>query len=321
MNKFRRLVSLDSHTLYEVDDARWNALAPFAESVVVEERTDPQAVAAAIGDADCVLTNKTPVTAETIAACPHIKYIGVLATGYNIVDIAAARAAGITVCNVPAYSTASVAQTAITLLLSLIQTPGEYGRKSSAWARCRDFTYRLHEWIELDGKTMGIVGFGNTGRATAAIAAALGMNINVYTSKPQEALPQGYVKVGLDEIFAGSDVVSLHCPLTADNARMVNARTLGLMRPTALLLNTARGGLVDEAALAQALNSGAIAGAGLDVLAKEPPLPDNPLLKARNCLITPHIAWSSKEARKRLFEVTLHNLQAYLAGTSQNIVN
>lgn len=322
MKKFRKLVSLDSATLYPSGDARWAELGAVAARYAVEARTAPAAVAAAIGDSDAVLTNKTPITAATIALCPNLKYIGVLATGYNIVDTAAAAAAGITVCNVPSYSTASVAQTAIALLLALVETPEEYAaaNREGRWQNCPDFTYRLRPWRELSGKTMGIVGFGNTGRATAGIAAALGMTVKVFTSKAQSDLPAGYVKADMDEIFRTADVLSLHCPLTPATAGLVNAGTLAMMKPTALIINTARGPLVDEAALAAALREGRIAGAGVDVLSTEPPAPSNPLLSAPNCIVTPHIAWSSDEARARLFDITINNLKAYLAGKPANVV-
>lgn len=320
--KFQRLVSLDSDTLYPVKDRTWHILDEVAAKYTVCDRTPARAVALTIGNADAVLTNKTPITARTIAECPGIRYIGVLATGYNIVDTAAATAAGITVCNVPAYSTASVAQTAVSLLLALTQHVEKYGQlnRRGKWCRCEDFTYRTDRWQELAGKTMGIVGFGNTGSATAAIAAAMGMRIAVFTSKSQKQLPQGYCKVSLDELFAESDVVSLHCPLTQQTRNIVNADRLARMKREALLLNTARGPLVDEQALADALNGGIIAGAGLDVLCDEPPMADNPLIKARNCIITPHIAWSSEQARQRLFHTTIANIKAFLKGKPQNTV-
>lgn len=319
---FRRMVSLDSSTLYAVNDPRWAALSSMAADVDIRERTAPDDVIEAVGDADAVLTNKTPVTAASIAACPHIRYIGVLATGYNIVDTEAARHAGITVCNVPAYSTSSVAQTAVSLLLALVQSVEEYAHanRGGRWSHCGDFTYRLRPWHELAGKVMGIIGFGNTGRATAAIAAALGMKILLLTSKPQSVLPHGYSKGTAEQIFRTADVVSLHCPLTPQTRNMINADTLASMKDGALLINTARGSLVDENALADALRSGHLGGAGLDVMCDEPPQADNPLLSAPRCIITPHIAWSSTEARERLFNISVDNLRAYLAGTPINVV-
>lgn len=320
--KFNRLVVTDAHTLYPADSPRWNVLATVAEQYTVLDRTPGADVARVLEGADAVLTNKVPIDGRTMAQVPTLRYIGVLATGYNIVDVAAAHAHGITVCNVPAYSTASVAQTAIALLLSLVQGIQEYAQANAAgrWAASADFSYRLSDWSELAGKSIGIVGFGHTGSATAAIAAALGMKVHVYTSKPQEALPAGYIKTALEDIFRSCDVVSLHCPLTPETANMVNAGTLGMMKPGAILINTARGPLVDEQALAAALRSGALGGAGLDVMCSEPPQADNPLFGAPNCHITPHIAWASTEARQRLMEITLSNIRNFLQGEPHNVV-
>ncbi len=322
MNADRKLVCLDGATLYGAVDQAWEAFAAEGIEIVVYDRTAPGEVAARLAGADYALTNKTPITAATIAACPGLKYIGVLATGYNIVDTAAAAAAGVVVNNVPAYSTSSVAQTAIALLLALTQQVETYGRLDSQgrWSACPDFHYRLTSWHELAGKTFGVVGFGNTGRATAAIAAALGMKVAVATSKDTASLPEGYRKTDVDELFATCDVVSLHCPLTPNTASMVDASRLATMRPGALLINTARGPLVDEHALATALTEGRIAGAGLDVLCQEPPRADNPLLSAPHCIVTPHIAWSSAEARQRLTEEAAENFHAFLRGERRNTV-
>lgn len=321
--KFDRLVVLDAHTLYPAGDRRWDVFADYAASCTFYERTRPEELAERIAGADAVLTNKVALDAGVFADNPSLRYVGVLATGYNIVDTAAAAGAGVTVTNVPAYSTASVAQTAIALLLAAAQHVEVYAHENAMgrWAESLDFSYRLGEWHELAGKTIGIVGFGNTGSATAAIAAALGMKVAVYTSKAQEALPQGYRKVSLDEIFADSDVVSLHCPLTPDTRNMVNAERLASMKPSAILINTARGPLVDEYALAVALSTGIIAAAGLDVMAQEPPVPENPLIDCHNCLITPHIAWASAEARARLMDTTIGNVRAFLDGKPRNVVN
>ena len=302
MNAARKLICLDGATLYGAVDQAWEAFAAEGIEIVVYDRTPPGEVAARLAGADYALTNKTPITAATIAACPGLKYIGVLATGYNIVDTSAAAAAGVAVTNVPAYSTSSVAQTAIALLLALAQQVETYGR------------------LELAGKTFGVVGFGNTGRATAAIAAALGMKVAVATSKDAASLPEGYRKTDVDELFATCDVVSLHCPLTPDTASMVDASRLATMRPGAMLINTARGQLVDEQALAAALTEGRIAGAGLDVLCQEPPQADNPLLSAPHCIVTPHMAWSSAEARQRLTEEAAENFHAFLRGERRNTV-
>ncbi len=322
MNAARKLVCLDGATLYGAVDQAWEAFAAEGIAIVVYDRTPPGEVAARLAGADYALTNKTPITAATIAACPGLKYIGVLATGYNIVDTSAAAAAGVAITNVPAYSTSSVAQTAIALLLALAQQVETYGRLDSQgrWSACPDFHYRLSSWHELAGKTFGVVGFGNTGRATAAIAAALGMKVAVATSKDAASLPEGYRKTDVDELFATCDVVSLHCPLTPDTASMVDAGRLATMRPGAMLINTARGQLVDEQALAAALNESRIAGAGLDVLCQEPPQADNPLLSAPHCIVTPHMAWSSAEARQRLTEEAAENFHAFLRGERRNTV-
>ncbi len=322
MKAARKLVCLDGATLYGAVDQAWEAFAAEGIEIVVYDRTPPGEVAARLADADYALTNKTPITAATIAACPGLKYIGVLATGYNIVDTSAAAAAGVAVTNVPAYSTSSVAQTAIALLLALAQQVETYGRLDSQgrWSACPDFHYRLSSWHELAGKTFGVVGFGNTGRATAAIAAALGMKVAVATSKDAASLPEGYLKTDVDELFATCDVVSLHCPLTPDTASMVDSSRLATMRPGAMLINTARGQLVDEQALAAALTEGRIAGAGLDVLCQEPPQADNPLLSAPHCIVTPHMAWSSAEARQRLTEEAAENFHAFLRGERRNTV-
>lgn len=317
-----KIVCLDAATLYPATDRRWGMFAEYGD-IEVYDRTLPEELAGRIAGADIVLTNKVVINADTIAACPQLKYIGVLATGYNIVDVDAAGKAGIAVCNVPAYSTASVAQTAIALLLAITNRVEHYAcaNRNGRWSECADFTYRDAEWAELAGKTFGVIGFGNTGRATAAIAAALGMKIAVATSKPQSELPEGYVKTDIDRLFKEADVVSLHCPLTAENRGLVDAGRLATMKPTAILINTARGPLVNEKALAKALAEGTIAAAGLDVLCDEPPHAECPLLSEPNCYITPHTAWASTEARKRLFDVALGNVAAFTAGNCTNKVN
>ena len=249
-------------------------------------------------------------------ALPDLKYIGVLATGYNVVDIEAAKARGIVVTNIPAYSTSSVAQMVFAHILNITQRVGHYAEENSKgrWTNNADFCYWDTDLVELDGKKMGIVGFGNIGQATARIAQAFGMEVLLYTSKEQSALPQGMRKVALDELFAESDVISLHCPLTPDTKEMVNAERLKLMKPGAILVNTGRGPLVNEQDLADALNEGRIAAAGLDVLSIEPANADNPLLGAKNCFITPHIAWATKEARTRLMQIAVQNLKSYQEG-------
>ena len=255
-----------------------------------------------------------------MATLPALKYIGVLATGYNIIDVKAARERGIIVTNIPAYSTNSVAQMVFAHILNITQRVGHYAyaNRHGRWANNPDFCYWDTNLIELDGKKMGIIGLGNTGRATARIAASMGMQVCAYTSKPQSELPEGMQKMELDEIFRQCDIVSLHCPLTPDTKDLVNAKRLAAMKPTAILINTGRGPLVNEQDLADALNKGVIAAAGLDVLSSEPPQYTNPLLTAKNCFITPHIAWATKEARIRLMDIAVANLKGFISG---NIVN
>lgn len=317
-----KIVCLDGHTLYPVNDPVWAQFAEIADFEIYDRTSRDQIVGRAAG-AEIVLTNKVPFDADTIKALPALKCICVLATGYNIVDTVAARQVGITVCNIPAYSTRSVAQQVFALILALNNRVEDYAHRvaGGAWASSPDFTFRIAEWSELAGKTIGIVGYGAIGQAVAAIADAFGMKVALYTSKSADVLPSHFEKMSLDGIFATSDIVSLHCPLTADTKGMVDARRLSLMKSSAVLINTARGPLVDEAALAEALNSGKIAAAGLDVLSSEPPAADCPLLCAQNCYITPHIAWASTEARQRLFAIALSNVKAYVAGAPINVVN
>lgn len=316
-----KLVCLDAFSVYPANDSEWSRLADIAD-VEVYDRTAESEIVERLAGAEMALTNKVPLNAETIAKLPDLKYIGVLATGYNIVDVKAAKAAGITVTNIPAYSTKSVTQQVFALLLAITNRVEEYaaGVADGKWSRSADFTYREREWTELAGKTMGIVGYGNIGSSVAAVAAAMGMKIVLYTSKNQSELPAGYAKATLDELFSTSDVVSLHCPLTEETKNLVDSRRLSLMKPSAVLINTARGALVDEPALADALNNGRIYAAGLDVLVNEPPRHDNPLQKAKNCFITPHIAWASTEARNRLFEIALQNAADFVNGCPRNVV-
>ncbi len=317
----RRIVVLDGHVANS-GDLSWGALADLGD-LQVYERTDSAQLVDRCRGAYAVFTNKVVIDAETIRLLPDLKFIGVLATGYNNVDVVAARRAGVTVCNVPAYSTASVVQTVFALLLALTNRVESYASSVSAgdWTRCRDFSYRLGPIEELEGLTMGVYGLGNIGSRVASTAHAFGMNVISFTSKSQDRLP-GYVeKVSREELFRRADVLSLNAPLTADNSGFVNASTLAMMKPTALLINTARGGLVDEEALAAALRDGVIAGAGLDVLACEPPASSCPLVGAPNCLITPHVAWQSTAARRRLLDVSAANLAAFIAGDPRNVVS
>lgn len=272
---------------------------------------------------EVLFTNKTIITRQMLEQLPEVKYIGILATGYNVVDIEAAREKKIVVTNIPAYSTMSVAQKVFELLLAIVGRAEHYAEenKNLRWAKSPHFFYWDYPLHELANKRIGIVGFGNTGKATARIAEAFGMKVCLYTSRSQKELPEGYEKVEtLDKLFETSDVVSLNCPLTADNALMVDKRRLSLMKPSAIFINTARGGLVDEAALAQALNDGTICAAGLDVMTQEPPSVENPLFAARNCFVTPHIAWATEEARERLLQTAYNNLAAYIDGNPINNV-
>ena len=274
-------------------------------------------------EADALLTNKVVLGEQEFAQLPRLRYVGVQATGYNVVDVVAARKHGITVTNIPAYSTASVAQMVMAHLLNIAQRVDYYAQQNRAgrWTDSCDFCYWDQPLIELAGKQMGVVGFGRTGSAVARLAKAFGMTVAAYTSKPQEELPEGVVRMSLDELFRSSDVVSLHCPLTADTHHLVNAECLALMKPTAILINTARGPIVDEQALADALNSGQLYAAGVDVLTEEPPRLGSPLLTARNCFVTPHIAWATREARTRLLQICEDNLRAFIQGTPQNVVS
>ena len=318
----RKIVVLDAYSLCPGDYSPLEKALSGSGEVTIYDRTSPDEVVSRAAVADFVFTNKTVLDAEKIAALPRLKMIGVLATGYNVVDIEAARSRGIAVCNVPTYSTESVAQMAFAHILNITQRTGHYSDdiRRGAWSAQPDFSYRDTPLVELAGKTIGLVGFGHTGQATARLALAFGMKVRVYTSKHQEQLPEGVTKATLDEVFSGSDIVSLHCPLTAGNAKMVNAERLSAMKPGAIFINTARGGLVDEQALADALKSHRIWAAGLDVLSSEPPTADNPLTGLDNCFITPHIAWATDEAIDRLLAVTEANAKAAEEGHPINNV-
>lgn len=315
-----KIVVLDGYGL-NPGDLSWSGMEALGD-LVVYDRTSPSELMERSAGAEVLITNKTVVTAEHMKALPQLKYIGVLATGYNVVDIDAAKAQGIVVTNIPAYSTHSVAQMVFAHLLNITQRVGYYAGENTQgrWSNNADFCYWDTELVELAGKKMGIVGFGNIGQATARIAQAFGMEVCIVTSKEASALPAGMKKMELDELFATCDVVSLHCPLTPSTQEMVNAERLKTMKPNAILINTGRGPLVNEQDLADALNEGRIAAAGLDVLSVEPARADNPLLSARNCFITPHIAWATKEARTRLMNIAVNNLKSYLEGTIINNV-
>lgn len=315
-----KIVVLDAYTL-NPGERRWEELEELGE-VVVHDRTAQLDVVRRAKDAEVVLTNKTILDGFILNLLPKLKYIGVLATGYNVVDLDVARQRGIVVTNIPAYSTQSVAQMAIAHLLNITQRVAHYAHEvhNGVWSAQPDFCYWNTPLIELAGKKIGIVGFGNTGQATAQIAEALGMEVWVYTSKPKKSLPKKYQKATLNELFSACDVVSLHCPLTAENKEMVNSFRLSLMKQGAILINTSRGGLIDEKALEQALLSGKLLGAGLDVLSSEPVPNGNPLLKLKNCFITPHIAWATRESRMRLMNQAVENLKAWMEGRTINNV-
>jgi glycerate dehydrogenase len=316
-----KIVVLDGYAL-NPGDLSWQSLEQVAELEVHDRTPEDQVVARAAG-ADAVMTNKTPLSAATLAQLPQLRYIGVLATGYNIVDTAAAKERGIVVTNIPTYGTASVAQFAIALLLELCHHVGLHGEavRNGEWSRNPDWSFWKTPLIELSGRTMGIVGFGRIGRQTGAIASALGMRVVAHDS--YEVSPPNqpdFEWMTLDRIVAESDVLSLHCPLFADNKGMINRDRLSRMKSTAFLLNTSRGPLVVDQDLADALNAGQIAGAGLDVLSVEPPAESNPLLSAKNCIVTPHIAWATREARARLLDIAVENVRAFTAGRVVNAV-
>ena len=297
-------------------DLSWEEIATQGE-LTVYERTTAQEAAERIGDAEIVFLNKTPISAETLSKCPNVKMIGILATGYNIVDTAACKARGIPVCNVPGYSTVAVAQMTFALLLEMCQQVGQHSRAVFAgqWQNNADFCFWNTPLTELAGKTFGIVGYGAIGKAVGEIAKAFGMELLVTARREKP----GHVR--LQELLRRSDIVSLHCPQTAENLQMINAETLAMMKPGAILLNTARGGLIDEAAVAEALKTGHLAWYGADVVSREPIAADNPLLSAPNCYLTPHIAWAPTQTRQRLHRIAAENLRAFLAGSPQNVVN
>ena len=299
-------------------DLSWDAFKDFG-SVTVYPRTAPEEAVERIGDAEIIFINKFPVTAELLDACPTVKLICVLATGYNVVDCAAAKKRGVTVCNVPAYGTDAVAQFTIALLLELCHQIGHHSNvvHQGKWAECPDFCFWDTPQMELAGKTLGIIGYGRIGQAVAKIAKALGMKILAYTRTPRE----GNAYVDLDTLLAKSDVISLHCPLTTDNAGLINQDTIGKMKDGAILLNTARGGLVNESDLANALKDGKLRGAAVDVVSAEPINPSNPLLSAPNCIITPHMAWAPIESRQRIIDCTYRSITGYLKGNPINVVN
>lgn len=292
-------------------------------NLVVYDRTPAELVTERAKDAFAIYTNKVLITEEIMRALPSLKFIGVLATGFNNVDIAAAKNLGITVCNVPAYSTESVVQSVFAHILNIMVDAERHSQsvKAGEWSTCPDFSYLLAPTEELFGKTIGIYGLGNIGSRVAEIAHVFGMNVTALTSKSQEKLPEYITKVSPEEFFSGSDIISLNAPLTKDNSGFICSKTLAMMKPTAILINTARGGLINEYDLDAALRQRKIFAAGLDVLCKEPPEADNPLLTNPYCRITPHIAWQSTTARRRLIEVSIDNLRKFIEGNPQNVVS
>lgn len=315
------LVILDAFTA-NPGDLSWAALEALAPCRI-HDRTAAEDIVPRAGDATLVLTNKTPLTTATLAALPRLRYVGVLATGFNVVDAAAARARGIVVTNVPGYGAPSVAQAVFALLLELTHRVGHHAEavRAGRWSACPDFCFWDSPLVELSGRTLGIVGFGQIGRAVARIAAAFGMHVIATRRDGQPGREDGVEFVDVDALFRHADVISLHCPLTPQTQDLVNAARLATMKPTAFLINTGRGALVVEHDLAAALDTGRIAGAALDVLSVEPPPHDHPLLRAKNCLITPHSAWATREARARLIEIATENVRAFLDGAPQNAVN
>jgi len=317
-----KICILDGYTL-NPGDLSWHALERLA-TCEIYERSEPGSVFERCKDAEIVMTNKVPITRELIEQLPKLEYINVMATGYNVVDIEAVKEKGILVSNAAGYSTASVAQHTFALLLELLSKVGMHSHDvlaANGWTSQKDFSYSLSPLRELNGKTMGLIGYGAIGSNVATIARAFGMKVLVHRKRMELDAPDGLSYVSLEEIAAKSDAVSLHCPFTGDNARMIDANFLSQMKRSAVLINTARGQLVDEVALAKALTEGQIAGAGLDVLSEEPPAKDNPLLSCPNLVLTPHQAWASFESRKRLMNIIVDNVRGFLTNDPINVVN
>lgn len=315
-----KIVVLDGYTA-NPGDLSWGRLKESGEYTIYD-RTAPGEVLERAIDAEAILTNKVVISSETIAALPNLKYIGVLATGYNVVDVDAARQRGIIVTNIPAYSTPSVGQMVFAHILNITQQVGHYSDeiRRGRWSNSPDFCFYDTPLTELLGKKIGIIGLGQTGYNTARIAIGFGMKVWAYTSKSRLQLPPEIRKADLEHVFHECDIISLHCPLTDTTRNLVNAQRLALMKHTGIIINTGRGPLINEQDLANALNTGQIYAAGLDVLSEEPPRPDNPLLTARNCFITPHVAWANFESRQRLLHIAASNLKAFVEGKPVNVI-
>lgn len=309
-----KICILDGYSL-NPGDLDWSPVERLGD-VTLFDRTPADKIVERAADADIVLTNKVPFSADTLRQLPRLRFTCVLATGYNIIDTEAAARQGVVVANIPAYSTMSVAQMAFAHILNITNHVASYAREvaDGKWTNCPDFCFWDSALTELAGKTMGIVGLGNTGMATARIAVAMGMKVVAMTSKSADTLPEGITPAPLDDVLASADVVSLHCPLTPSTRHLINAASIAKMKPSAILINTGRGPLVDEQAVADALNGGRLAAFGADVLSQEPPRGDNPLLSARNCFLTPHIAWATLEARTRLMSTATENVRQFIAG-------
>ena len=319
-----KIVVLDGYT-ENPGDLSWTELEKLGQLTVYDRTAygESPLIAQRIWNAEIIVTNKTPISQQTLEQCPNLKLIAVLATGYNVIDCAAARKKGISVVNVPTYGTASVSQYSIALLLEICHHIGHHDQSVHAgnWANNADWCYWDYPLIELEGKTMGIIGFGRIGQAEGRIARALGMRVLAYDLYPSDSGRAIGAYVDLDTLYRQSDVISLHCNLTPENTRMINKDSIAKMKDGVILINNARGQLIDEQDVADALNSGKLAAAGLDVVYTEPIREDNPLLKAKNCIITPHISWAPKESRQRIMDVTAENIRAFLAGHPQNVVN
>ena len=317
-----KIVILDGRAL-NPGDLSYDCINPFGDVDLYQHTDSKEETIARIGDAQIVLTNKVPITEDILSACPNIRLICVLATGYNIVDCDAAARRQIPVCNVPSYGTAAVAQFTLALMLELCHRIGLHDAvvHDGKWCRCSNFCFWDTPQMELGGKTIGIIGFGRIGQAVARLAAAFGMNVLAYsrTQRPVEGLDVKYVD--LDTLLANSDFVSLHCPLFPETEKLINKQTISKMKDGAFLINTSRGGVLDEQAVADALRSGKLAGAAVDVVSQEPMKEENPLLTAPNCIITPHIAWAPTESRQRLLDCVVENIRCFLKGTPQNVVN